>query len=85
MTEFPTPEQYKANHKLAFRIAFNFLDMHFPPENTQAWGEKVCRDLGDASLANLGDYLTVQLLVAVFNYLDKENEMRKPHEEEEKT
>lgn len=80
MTEFPTPEQYVANHKLAFRIAFNFLSKHFPPENTEEWGEKVCRNVADAALANPGDELTAQLLVAVLNYLDLENEKRRQEE-----
>ena len=82
MTDLPTAQEYAENHKKAFRIAFNFLNLHFPPEHSEAWWNGVCRDVSDAARANNNDYLTMELLAGVLDYLNEETGKRRPKEEE---
>ena len=71
-----TPEQYAVQHRKAFRVAFDFLTNHFPPENTDVYWQKVVKDSGDISAECEEDPLTVQLVSGVINYLDRECKKR---------
>lgn len=80
MSELPTPQGYVARHKKAFRTAFDFLNAHFPPTWDSVWWKKVAEDMCSASDENANEQLTEELLMAVFNYLEKEMKLRKVEE-----
>lgn len=63
--------EYATTHQKAFRTAFDFLAQHFPPENTEAYWEKVAKDCGDICARTNEEPLAVQLVSAVVNYLDQ--------------
>lgn len=73
----PSPETYAEIHKQAFRIAFDFLNAHFPPENNDEWWKKTADDatlIGNMYGANRA---AICLMTGVFEYLSEENERRK--------
>lgn len=69
-----TPEQYYASHQNAFRIAFNFLNAHFPPGEEPEWWEQASNDMLEASKST--GQLGILLLIAVFDYLNDEYKRR---------
>lgn len=73
----PTPGTYAAIHKQAFRIAFDFLNEHFPPENSDEWWKKAADDM--ALIGNMygGNRCAVHLMTGIYEYLSEENERRK--------
>ena len=71
------PEAYARRHKEAFRCAFDFLNAHFPPENTPEWWQQAVQDITDASVSQGENKLAVELLTGVFNYLDDERRIRR--------
>ena len=77
MTDLPTPQEYAERHKKAFRIAFDFLNAHFPPTWDNAWWEQTAKDAGLVSDENENEMLCMELLTAVISYLDKETKKRK--------
>ena len=74
-----TPEEYADRHKKAFRCAFDYLNTHFPPENTDVWWDQAARDLSDYGIAAGENDLVLQLLPAVFLYLADERKRRYEH------
>ena len=65
-------EEYAKRHKAAFRCAFDFLNQHFPPEDSAEWREQAIRDVGAASGSQLENRLAVELLAGVWEYLEDE-------------
>lgn len=57
--------------KAAFRVAFDFLEAHEPPQNTEAYWNKTCKDVGVVVDLNAGNELCMKLLAAVMDYLDE--------------
>ena len=72
-----TPEEYAKSHKQAFRVAFDFLNTHFPPCTEPDWWDNTAKDLSDVSVASGEDDLTIQLLLGVMNYLNEEYKQRR--------
>lgn len=72
-----TPEQYAALHPKMFRVAFDFLNTHFPPEDTDEWWTKLAEDCSEASIKAGEDPLAVQLLSGVVNYINEINMQRR--------
>ena len=58
-------------HKKAFRIAFDYLNKHWPPENSESWWVSAASDLADANFAADGDALCRELLIGIYSYLDE--------------
>lgn len=57
-------------HKKAFRVAFDFLQSHYPPANTEKYWLKTVKDVGVASYENNGNMLCQELLSAIIEYLN---------------
>lgn len=64
-------EQERLNrvHKTAFRVAFDFLEKHDPPESTEKYWLQTCKDLNYASGDNITNELCQTLLSAILIYL----------------
>lgn len=72
-----SPEQYLARQKAAFRVAFDYLTAHFPPEEDDGWWENAAKDAEYATAVTAKhDELTMELILGVYNYLEKEWERR---------
>ena len=71
------PEEYAAYHKMVFRIIFDFLNTHFPPQLDLEWWEKLSADLSAASDKAKGGKLVDGMLVAIADYLEEEWRKRK--------
>lgn len=67
-----TPEEYAKKHKTAFRVAFDFLNAHFPPGPDPEWWEHAAKDLSEAGTLNCDNELAMELLVGVYNYIETE-------------
>lgn len=74
--EILTPEAYAKQHKEAFRYAFNFLNLHFPPCNDEDWWLQLVRDASASSIEAGENTLVIELLIAVCNYLEIERKRR---------
>ena len=75
--EILKPEEYAAMHKAAFRVAFDFLNAHFPPGMDKEYWLKACDDITEASASMHGDVLTNNLLAAVYSYIESEYFLRR--------
>jgi len=76
-----TPEEYVQRHKRAFRVAFDYLNDHFPPGEDDSWWEQAAMDGSIVYAENGYDPLQLQLLAGVCNYLQMEwMERRKENE-----
>ena len=66
-------EQERLNriHKTAFRVAFDFLEKHDPPENTEEYWLQTCEDINYTSADNITNELCQELLGAVLRYLSE--------------
>lgn len=62
-------KRMEQERKAAFRVAFDFLEKHMPPKNTEEFWNEACLDLSTAYMDHRGNRLCVALLVAVMNYL----------------
>lgn len=71
------PEEYAAYHKMVFRIIFDFLNTHFPPQLDLEWWEKLSADLAAASDKAKGGKLVDGMLVTIADYLEEEWRKRK--------
>lgn len=71
------PEEYAAYHKMVFRIAFDFLNDHFPPQDDPKWWEQFSIDTSAASSKSKGGPLVDGILLAIGNYLEQENIKRR--------
>ena len=71
-----TPEEYVKTHKEAFRVAFNFLNTHFPPGQDDAWWDQAAKDCSAASIGAGENRLVMELLIAVMDYLEHERKER---------
>lgn len=72
-----TLEEYAALHPRMFRIAFDFLNKHFPPEDTDEWWEQTAKDCEDASITAGNNPLVINLLAGVIEYLNEETMKRR--------
>ena len=73
----PTPGTYVAIHKQAFRIAFDFLNEHFPPDHDPNWWEKTMSDVSLIGNMYGENRLAVHLMTGIVEYLSEEDERRK--------
>lgn len=71
-----TPEEYAKIHQKAFRTAFNFLNSHFPPGDTDEWWLRSAEECSAASVEANEEDLAIELLNGVMNYLGHEYERR---------
>lgn len=71
------PEEYLAYHKLVFRITFDFLNTHFPPQDDQEWWKQLSIDMSNASDKAKGGKLTNGILLAIGDYLEEEYKKRR--------
>lgn len=71
-----TPEEYARMHQKAFRVAFDFLNQHFPPADSDEWWLKMADDCGKASVSCGENRLLMELLSGIANYLGKEFKRR---------
>lgn len=74
--------QYLTDHKRAFRVAFDYLNAHFPPSMDDEYWTHAAEDIGEASKSTDNDPLTMELLVGVYNYLEKEYTLRRGQDEQ---
>lgn len=70
-----SPEEYVERHKRAFRVAFDFLNAHFPPFHATDWWDMTANDLGKIGRENEDNTLLVELIIGVYNYLEKEEKV----------
>ena len=71
-----TPEEYAKTHQKAFRTAFDFLNAHFPPGDTDEWWLRTAEE-GSVAAAEVGEeQLAIELLNGVMNYLGNEYQRR---------
>lgn len=61
-----------AEHKTAFRVAYDFLEKHYPPANTQEYWTRTADDMSVVADDNKSNKLCWQLLTALLLYLDRE-------------
>lgn len=71
-----TPEEYAEMHKKAFRVAFDFLNSHFPPDANPSWWDGAAKDCSAASLSAGENKLVIELLCAIMFYLEHEYKER---------
>lgn len=71
------PEEYATYHKMVFRVIFNFLNAHFPPQPEEEWWLKLSEDIGKASDEAKGGPFVDGMLAAVADYLEEEWRKRK--------
>lgn len=71
-----TPEEYAKEHQRAFRTAFDFLNAHFPPDESLEWWDQTAKECSAASVKAGEGKLTIQLLCGVMNYLGDEYKRR---------
>ena len=62
-------EQYQEQHKKAFRITFDFLKKHFPPQNNPEWWTAFSNDVSILAYDNRDNLLCTALLTGIMNYL----------------
>ena len=72
----PSPEEYVQLHKQAFRIAFDFLNAHFPPENGAEWWKSASDEMSMIGNQFGGNPLVAELMIGIFEYLDEERRKR---------
>lgn len=70
-----TTEEYLARHKRAFRVAFDFLNAHFPPLHATDWWDMTANDLAKIGRENEDNPLLVELIIGIYNYLEKEEKV----------
>lgn len=68
-------------HKQAFRVAFDYLNAHFPPGDTPEWWTKAAQEATDLSKKYHSYPLVNGLLVGVMEYLEKEHQIRRKKDE----
>lgn len=71
------PEEYLAYHKMVFRIIFDFLNAHFPPQEDPEWWKQFAIDTSKASEQAKGGKLADGMLIAIGDYLEEEYRKRK--------
>lgn len=71
-----TPEEYAKIHQKAFRCAFDFLNSHFPPEDSDEWWIKAAQDSTAAYIAFGKAPIVMFLLNAIMDYLGDEYKRR---------
>lgn len=78
-----TAEETARMHQRSFRVAFDFLASHFPPQMEPEWWEQTAKDCSAASLQAQENQLVLELLSGVMEYLGKEYHRRKENGETE--
>ena len=74
-----TPEQYYKLHQQAFRIAFDFLNEHFPPEHFPEWWERTANDVTLIGNQYGENPAVPHLIAAMFEYLEETDRRRQEH------
>ena len=77
MNDIFKPEEYLAYHKLVFRVAFDLLNAHFPPQDDPEWWKQFAIDTEQASDKAKGGPLMNGFLVAIGDYLEEEYKKRR--------
>jgi len=72
-----TPEEYAKSHQKAFRVAFDFLNTHFPPIDDDGWWIQSAKDIADVNVKAGGGKLVTELLNAVYTYIGYEYQQRR--------
>ena len=62
---------------MVFRIVFDFLNSHFPPQAEPEWWEQLAIDTSAASEKAKGGPLVDGILTAIGDYLEEEIKKRK--------
>lgn len=75
-TQIEKRERETRLHKTAFRVAFDFLQSHWPPENTEEYWLKACDDIRYASYDNTTNELCQELLSAVLVYMSNSSKQQ---------
>lgn len=70
-TEIEWLEEKKAQHKKAFRLAFDFLEKMWPPENTLDYWTMVCAQTALLYSESSENKLCKLFLLAIMDYLEK--------------
>ena len=76
------PEEYAAMHKAAFRVAFDFLNAHFPPGEGYDWWIQVAKDADTASMQQGENKLVIGMLAGIMDYLQDEWKKRRALDEQ---
>lgn len=76
-----TPEEYAKMHQKAFRVAFDFLNQHFPPGENPEWWLTVTHHASEASVLAGENVLVNSLLSGVCHYLEHEYFIRRDNNE----
>ena len=71
-----SPGDYAKLHQRSFRVAFDFLTSHFPPDPAPKWWNQAAKDVAKASAQAGENKLAVGLLDAVYDYLNDECKRR---------
>ena len=66
-----TAEEYLAYHKHVFRVAFDFLNSHFPPGDDLDWWKQYAEEIAQASCKATGGTLANGMLAAISEYLEE--------------
>lgn len=61
--------QFEATHKKAFRVAFDYLRVCFPPTRDEAYWEAAIKKLAKLVEDNQGNLLVKNLCLGVYDYL----------------
>lgn len=69
-------KEYSERHKKAFRVAFDFLNGHFPPSSDPDWWDNTILDASKAITGNDDFNLTRDLIFTIFDYIDRECKLR---------
>ena len=68
-------EQQSKYRKEAFRAAFDFLEKHDPPVNTEEYWVQFAKDVAEVAEAHKKNELCQKLLEAVVMYLDEKQKV----------
>lgn len=82
MSKILSPQEYVARHKQAFRVAFDYLNAHFPPGEGSEWWEQTAKDASDAYMPG-DNKLLRELLIGVYTYIEEEYKIRRDNNESE--
>lgn len=72
-----TPAEYVQQHRDSFRIAFDFLNSHFPPDDSLSWWEQTAKDASESSIKAAENKLVIGLLIGIMDYLEDEWRQRR--------
>ena len=71
------PQEYVAKHKQAFRLAFDFLNKNFPPNDDPDWWGAAAVEMVDFIHQADDSVLAKNLMFAVYDYIEDECKIRR--------